>query len=186
MSLPSLHQWRNSIHFWSVLFCLEDHSLNYPTKITPKNIYRECPCISETSLISSVNRDNFVFRFMPPDDPLGRNGPSLASFLSKKSLIPEPKWRFCPYGMYSSMLCANCLPTSLRAEETWLLYQSWLGEPLHCTCQWDNSMCKIPHPLCIAETITVWEKLGLYVLSLPYIQSCIQVATASHIRSLTL
>ncbi|KAJ6660187.1 hypothetical protein lerEdw1_018114 [Lerista edwardsae] len=36
--------------------------------------------------------------FMPPDDPLGRNGPSLASFLSKKPLIPEPKWQLCPYG----------------------------------------------------------------------------------------
>nr|XP_056708600.1 probable ribonuclease ZC3H12D [Euleptes europaea] len=36
--------------------------------------------------------------FMPPDDPLGRHGPSLASFLSKKPLIPEPKWQLCPYG----------------------------------------------------------------------------------------
>ncbi|XP_048364290.1 probable ribonuclease ZC3H12D [Sphaerodactylus townsendi] len=35
--------------------------------------------------------------FMPPDDPLGRHGPSLASFLSKKPLIPEPKWQLCPY-----------------------------------------------------------------------------------------
>ncbi|XP_054830816.1 probable ribonuclease ZC3H12D isoform X1 [Eublepharis macularius] len=36
--------------------------------------------------------------FMPPDDPLGRHGPSLASFLSKKPLMPEPKWLLCPYG----------------------------------------------------------------------------------------
>ncbi|KAL8186092.1 UNVERIFIED_CONTAM: hypothetical protein K2H54_063106 [Gekko kuhli] len=36
--------------------------------------------------------------FMPPDDPLGRHGPSLANFLSKKPLTPEPKWQLCPYG----------------------------------------------------------------------------------------
>ncbi|XP_015271035.1 PREDICTED: probable ribonuclease ZC3H12D [Gekko japonicus] len=36
--------------------------------------------------------------FMPPDDPLGRHGPSLANFLSKKPLTPERKWQLCPYG----------------------------------------------------------------------------------------
>ncbi|XP_060114946.1 probable ribonuclease ZC3H12D [Heteronotia binoei] len=36
--------------------------------------------------------------FMPPDDPLGRHGPSLANFLSKKPVTPEPKWQLCPYG----------------------------------------------------------------------------------------
>ncbi|XP_062980630.1 probable ribonuclease ZC3H12D [Elgaria multicarinata webbii] len=36
-------------------------------------------------------------KFMPPDDPLGRHGPPLDSFLSKKPLLPEPKWQLCPY-----------------------------------------------------------------------------------------
>ncbi|ETE67175.1 putative ribonuclease ZC3H12D, partial [Ophiophagus hannah] len=36
--------------------------------------------------------------FMPPDDPLGRFGPSLDNFLSKKPLFPESKWQLCPYG----------------------------------------------------------------------------------------
>ncbi|XP_044278897.1 probable ribonuclease ZC3H12D [Varanus komodoensis] len=36
-------------------------------------------------------------KFMPPDDPLGRHGPSLDSFLSKTPLLPEPKWQLCPY-----------------------------------------------------------------------------------------
>ncbi|KAM9240821.1 putative ribonuclease ZC3H12D [Leptosomus discolor] len=37
-------------------------------------------------------------RFMPPDDPLGRYGPTLNNFLSKKPVPPEPKWQPCPYG----------------------------------------------------------------------------------------
>ncbi|NXS60282.1 ZC12D ribonuclease, partial [Brachypteracias leptosomus] len=37
-------------------------------------------------------------RFMPPDDPLGRHGPTLNNFLSKKPVLPEPKWQSCPYG----------------------------------------------------------------------------------------
>ncbi|NXN10274.1 ZC12D ribonuclease, partial [Indicator maculatus] len=37
-------------------------------------------------------------RFMPPDDPLGRHGPTLSMFLSKKPVLPEPKWQPCPYG----------------------------------------------------------------------------------------
>ncbi|XP_040454605.1 probable ribonuclease ZC3H12D [Falco naumanni] len=37
-------------------------------------------------------------RFMPPDDPLGRHGPTLNNFLSKKPVLPQPKWQPCPYG----------------------------------------------------------------------------------------
>ncbi|XP_013033653.3 probable ribonuclease ZC3H12D [Anser cygnoides] len=37
-------------------------------------------------------------RFMPPDDPLGRHGPTLNNFLSKKPALPEPTWQPCPYG----------------------------------------------------------------------------------------
>ncbi|KAK2498123.1 hypothetical protein MC885_005904 [Smutsia gigantea] len=37
-------------------------------------------------------------RFMPPDDPLGRRGPTLSSFLSRKPKPPEPSWQHCPYG----------------------------------------------------------------------------------------
>ncbi|XP_062344919.1 probable ribonuclease ZC3H12D [Cinclus cinclus] len=37
-------------------------------------------------------------RFMPPDDPLGRHGPTLNNFLSKKPVLPEKKWQPCPYG----------------------------------------------------------------------------------------
>ncbi|XP_070273590.1 probable ribonuclease ZC3H12D isoform X2 [Myotis yumanensis] len=37
-------------------------------------------------------------RFMPPDDPLGRRGPTLNNFLSRKPKPPEPSWQHCPYG----------------------------------------------------------------------------------------
>ncbi|KAF7475188.1 putative ribonuclease ZC3H12D [Marmota monax] len=37
-------------------------------------------------------------RFMPPDDPLGRRGPTLSNFLSRKPRPPEPSWQHCPYG----------------------------------------------------------------------------------------
>ncbi|XP_028858777.1 probable ribonuclease ZC3H12D isoform X1 [Denticeps clupeoides] len=35
--------------------------------------------------------------FMPPEDPLGRNGPTIDNFLRKKPAVPE-KQQHCPYG----------------------------------------------------------------------------------------
>lgn len=37
-------------------------------------------------------------KFMPPDDPLGRNGPTIDDFLRKKPRTPENKLQHCPYG----------------------------------------------------------------------------------------
>ncbi|XP_061452924.1 endoribonuclease ZC3H12A [Rhineura floridana] len=37
-------------------------------------------------------------KFMLPDDPLGRHGPSLDNFLRKKAVVPEQKKQQCPYG----------------------------------------------------------------------------------------
>ncbi|XP_032993387.1 probable ribonuclease ZC3H12B [Lacerta agilis] len=37
-------------------------------------------------------------KFMPPDDPLGRHGPSLENFLRKRPVVPEHKKQPCPYG----------------------------------------------------------------------------------------
>nr|XP_019947212.1 PREDICTED: probable ribonuclease ZC3H12D [Paralichthys olivaceus]XP_019947213.1 PREDICTED: probable ribonuclease ZC3H12D [Paralichthys olivaceus] len=37
-------------------------------------------------------------KFMPPYDPLGRNGPTLDDFLQKKPKTPDNKLQHCPYG----------------------------------------------------------------------------------------
>ncbi|KAM9703400.1 LOW QUALITY PROTEIN: endoribonuclease ZC3H12A-like [Menidia menidia] len=37
-------------------------------------------------------------KFMPPDDPLGRNGPTLDDLLRKRPWIPDNKLQHCPYG----------------------------------------------------------------------------------------
>ncbi|KFV93241.1 putative ribonuclease ZC3H12C, partial [Eurypyga helias] len=50
--------------------------------------------IDERLLMYSFVND----KFMPPDDPLGRHGPSLDNFLRKKPIVPEHKKQPCPYG----------------------------------------------------------------------------------------
>ncbi|XP_062267552.1 probable ribonuclease ZC3H12D [Platichthys flesus] len=37
-------------------------------------------------------------KFMPPYDPLGRNGPTIDDFLQKKPKTPDNKLQHCPYG----------------------------------------------------------------------------------------
>ncbi|XP_066494538.1 endoribonuclease ZC3H12A [Tiliqua scincoides] len=50
--------------------------------------------IEERLLMYSFVND----KFMPPDDPLGRHGPSLENFLRTKPVVPEHKKQQCPYG----------------------------------------------------------------------------------------
>ncbi|XP_041637500.1 probable ribonuclease ZC3H12C [Cheilinus undulatus] len=50
--------------------------------------------IDERLLMYSFVND----KFMPPDDPLGRHGPSLDNFLRKRPVMPEQKKQPCPYG----------------------------------------------------------------------------------------
>ncbi|KAF3694562.1 putative ribonuclease ZC3H12C [Channa argus] len=50
--------------------------------------------IDERLLMYSFVND----KFMPPDDPLGRHGPSLENFLRKRPVVPENRKQPCPYG----------------------------------------------------------------------------------------
>ncbi|KAM9804539.1 putative ribonuclease ZC3H12C [Neosynchiropus ocellatus] len=50
--------------------------------------------IDERLLMYSFVND----KFMPPDDPLGRHGPSLENFLRKRPVMPEHRKQPCPYG----------------------------------------------------------------------------------------
>lgn len=47
---------------------------------------------------------------MPPDDPLGRHGPSLDNFLRKKPIVPEHKKQPCPYG--NLIFCSSAFCTA--------------------------------------------------------------------------
>ncbi|XP_072466114.1 endoribonuclease ZC3H12A [Notamacropus eugenii] len=70
--------------------------------IVSNDTYRDLQCerlewkrfIEERLLMYSFAND----KFMVPDDPLGRDGPSLDNFLRKKPLMLEHKKQPCPYG----------------------------------------------------------------------------------------
>lgn len=65
---------------------------NYRDLLNEDPEYRKV--VEERLLMYSFVND----RFMPPDDPLGRHGPSLDNFLSREPTVPVPLPPVCPYG----------------------------------------------------------------------------------------
>lgn len=65
---------------------------NYRDLLNEKAEFKKV--VEERLLMYSFVND----RFMPPDDPLGRSGPTLDNFLQKEPTQPEPLPPPCPYG----------------------------------------------------------------------------------------
>ncbi|XP_041842763.1 endoribonuclease ZC3H12A [Melanotaenia boesemani] len=84
-------------------------------------------CIEERLLMYSFVND----KFMPPDDPLGRHGPTLDNFLRKKPLPVEQKRQLCPYDKKCTygIKCKFFHPE--RANQSYLTLADELREKAH-------------------------------------------------------
>jgi hypothetical protein len=80
---------------------------------------------------------------MPPDDPLGRHGPSLDNFLRKKPLPSEHRKQPCPYGKIQLCPCSPhlCPSTHLSLPAPQLL--TWDHHP-------GNTQPQVPMPPCLS------------------------------------
>ncbi len=76
------------------------------------------------SFIQQISPDPVFFyfcRFMPPDDPLGRSGPTIDDFLRRKPRTTDNRLQHCPYGKFMFLFH----PTTNRTALVTLLVFSW-------------------------------------------------------------
>ena len=80
---------------------------------------------------------------MPPDDPLGRHGPSLDNFLRKRPLVSEPNRPLCPYGTTQPETDTEC--------SVLILY-------LLCT---ERLVARPPRKMCYSFMFYLFKRLNL-------------------------
>ncbi|XP_074541087.1 endoribonuclease ZC3H12A-like [Halichoeres trimaculatus] len=84
-------------------------------------------------------------KFMPPDDPLGRNGPTIDDFLRKKPWSPENRQQHCPYGRK----CTYGVKCKFYHPER--INQSQLSVADELRAQRDRAKLNLQDPLCYSE-----------------------------------
>ena len=98
---------------------------------------------------------------MPPDDPLGRHGPSLDNFLRKKPLTAEHRKQPCPYGKSPAPASRAILTASPdRLPRSACTHGLYLGDPY-------------PHPMFLGLAPSVSHPLVLGEGESDVAQSCL-------------
>ncbi|XP_060937150.1 endoribonuclease ZC3H12A [Limanda limanda] len=107
-------------------------------------------CIEERLLMFSFVND----KFMPPDDPLGRRGPSLNNLLRKKPLPTETKRLLCPYDKKCTygIKCKYYHPE--RANRSYLSLADELREKAQISSPKEEKNVSLPHRQLQPETGT--------------------------------
>lgn len=114
---------------------------------------------------------------MPPDDPLGRHGPSLENFLRKRPVVPEHKKQPCPYGKCSFVFI--CIDWS----RVWTFTFMSLHIFLHFFSNKEKSARTDTSASTIIQSAST-SHYGLWLMNFGPLQSCLQWRQWARVLSL--